>query len=73
MAKSSVFGPSKIQRYNDMTTQARINERKADWSYAARMWRMALAIAEEMHWKSKIAWCSNRAAFCDGVAKRTAS
>ena len=73
MAETSLYGPSRIQKYNNMTAQARINERQQDWAFAAKMWRQAMAVAQELHWSDKIEWCSNRAAFCDGMAKRAAS
>lgn len=73
MTNTTVHGPSRIQKYNNMTHQARTNERQQDWSYAAKMWRMALAVAQELHWADKMEWCTNRALFCERMATRAAS
>lgn len=64
-------GPSKIQKYNNFTHQAREAEKRADWLYAAKMWRAALEIARVGFWKDKETWSANRASFCEKMEQRT--
>lgn len=63
-------GPSKIQKYNNFSDQARQAENKADWLYAAKLWRAALDIAQRAFWKDKETWCANRASFCEKTYQR---
>ena len=63
-------GPSKIQKYNNFSDQARAAEKAEDWLYAAKLWRLALEIAFLAFWKDKETWCANRASFCEKMAQR---
>lgn len=62
--------PSKIQKYNNFVHQAATNERQKDWQYAAKLWQSAMGVASSMFWKDKIAYCTNRMAFCNRMAER---
>ena len=66
----TTHGPSKIQKYNNYTHQARQAEKGEDWLYAAKMWRMALELAQLAFWKDKETWSANRASFCEKMAQR---
>lgn len=63
-------GPSKIQKYNNFSDQARAAEKRADWLYAAKLWRAALDIARLAFWAEKETWCANRASFCEKMQQR---
>ena len=66
----TVAGPSQIQQYNNMMTQACVNERNKDWGYAAKMWRECERMAQDNHWRDKETWSARRAEFCENAVRR---
>lgn len=59
-----------IGRYIDVTSDARHEEQKKDYPYAAKLWRRAAQIADKQHRTPQANFCNNRADFCEGMARR---
>lgn len=69
MIKPTV-GPSQIQKYNDMMTQARRSEQEKDYGFASKMWRECERMAQDNHWRAKALWSGQRAKFCENAIHR---
>lgn len=69
MIKPAV-GPSQIQKYNDMMSQARKCEQDKHWGHASKLWRECERMAQDNHWRSKTVWSGNRADFCEKALQR---
>lgn len=66
----STVGPSQIQHYNNMMTQACSCERQKQWDHAGKMWRECERMAQDNFWRWKETWCAKRAEFCENAVRR---
>ena len=66
------LGPSNIQKYNNMMSQARDCEKVRNWQHAEKLWKQCHELAVKNHWDVKAQWCINRSTFCEMMAKRAA-